>query len=216
MSTATATKPSALDLIRAKAKSAPSSKKSDTPIIERPDLADLLREWQQAKADFNAAESRVKVAADQVAAVGRDERIKASRRLGKVVSTVKLVGHGASCDVTTTSRYCAIAQESEAQQARLAELQAAFGDDAPLYFRERLEVTPTEEALGDEDFLAGFVGLLMEHYGEKFDALFKTKQSFTPTKAFHEAYTLRGDVQAKAQPFVDDQTIKGYAPSVKQ
>ena len=207
-----------LDALRkmARGAAAASKKGSDTPLVERPDLADLLGRWAEAKREAARFDSLVRAHADQIAAAARDERLRASGRAGRVLATVRLSGGGVSCDVTQGGRYCRVPDETPAQLARLAQLREAFGDDFGRYFRERLDVAPAEGAAADEEFLAGFVGLLMGHYGERFAALFSTTQTFTATRAFHEDYTLRPDVEARARPFVEDETVKPYAPSVKQ
>lgn len=217
MAKSPAAKANLLDALRKMARGSGTPRKgSDTPLVERPDLADLLNRWAEAKREAAKFDSLVQACAAQIAAAARDERLRASRRAGRVISTVRLSGGGVSCDVTQSSRYCKVPNETPAQLARVEQLRETFGDDFGRYFRERLDVTPTEGALADEDFLAGFVALLMEHYGERFAALFSTTQTFTATRAFHDEYTLRPEVEAKAQPFIEDETVKPYAPGVKQ
>ena len=212
-----------LDLLRQLAGARPAkSKKPAAPVAERPDMGPTIKGWHEAKKLADQYTSVQKTFAAQIIAAASAERLAACRRAGQVLTTVRLDGGpeagGLGVTVTQTSRYCRLPDEKPEQQARRDELLAAFGDDAPRYFAEQLEVTLADGAADRDDyqaFLAEYVGVLIGHFGERFAQWFKVTRSFAPTQAFHNDYALRPDVEAKARPFVDDETIKPYAPSVK-
>ena len=212
-------KPSALDALRKAAGGSATKKKGSTPMVVVPELAQPLKSWAENKRLAETYQALADTFKAQLVSAGRGEQINASRAAGEVLSTVKIASSpdptATFCNVTVTSRYCKIPNETDAHKARLEQLADVFGDDYPRYFKESLDITVNSEAV-NEDFIAGFYTLLSEHYGDDFAKFFVVKQEFLPTKAFHNDYTLKADVQAKAQPFIEDDTLRGYSPSVKE
>lgn len=213
-------KVSALDAIRALAAAKTGGKgKSETPAVERPDLASVLAAWEDNKAKEAHYKSLAATAEAQLRAAGRDERLKLCTDRGTVFSTVKIKAGDRSVNVTTTSKYCKL-DPAKAPAIKAALIEADFEEaQADLYFAEQLDLGITDAGKDDagyQDFLVELVGVLSEKYGDRFTHWFKVTQEFAPTKAFHEAYSINPKLRAAVQPFVDDETIKGYAPSLKK
>jgi hypothetical protein len=209
-----------LEKLRALAGKTSAPKKSETPIAEAQDLGPVMEQYLEAKRQAEYYESLMETLGAQIRAEAKPRWLEACRRQNKVQSSVKLRatidGKPQTLTVTQQARYCAIKTETEPQQQRLAELQAAFPNDHERYFANVIDVKLTDAAAADPQFLGGFVDLLMQHYGEEgFSRYFTVTSTFTPTKAFHEAYVLNPQVQAIAEPWLEDESVRPYKATVK-
>jgi hypothetical protein len=117
--------------------------------------------------------------------------------------------------VTQSKAYCILKKETPAQLEAMAELQEKLGDMYQTYFAEQIDVKLSDQAVEDQQFLSDLLAFAQERLGDKFAEYFEVKQEFKPTAKFHEDLSTNPAVQEKAQPFLDDFTIKPYAPTVK-
>jgi hypothetical protein len=227
---ATATPPSSVDedplaMLDAMASGTKTRKKSANPTINRPELAASLLAWETNKAKEAHYKSLRETAEAQIIAAAAEERIKACRAARDVVTTVKLAAEvedangvrNASVSITQQCRYCDIKTEDPGQAKRLEQLKAALGSSFSKYVASEMSVSLSDAALADQTFLRGFVKLMMESYGaEEFGKRFVIKKALTPTKEFHRDYALDETLYAAVKPFMDDDTIRAFKPSVKQ
>jgi hypothetical protein len=120
-----------------------------------------------------------------------------------VVASVSVNGR---LTFTQTSRY------STVPEARAEALAAAFGDQAARYFKPTLSISLKAASANNEAVLTRLIEALG---GDFFQANFDVKRDYLVDASFHNDYSTKPEVQAIAQPFIDEQTIRPYSPSLK-
>ena len=130
-------------------------------------------------------------------------RLDLCRSEGKLESSIRVN------DVLLMTQKC---QYSKIPADRLPELGEAFGDDSERYFIPRLNITLTPEASANEADL----GKLIRALGpDEFRRVFKVERWAEVSETFHSDFTLRPEVQETALPFVDEEVIRSYKPTLR-
>lgn len=179
-------------------------KKDAKPEVSDPSLDGLIEKRIEQKRALDDAEAALMTTDDQLIAAIGPKRLEACRRMGKVESSVRV---NKKLTLTQKAQYCEIPQERE------ADLAAAFGEKARVYFPARVSLSLTDEAAQDEGVLQALVDALGP---ERFGQVFKAKRTLVVSEAFHTDVTLSEEVEQLAAPFLADQTIKPYRATLKQ
>ncbi len=180
-----------------------STKKDTKPTIHEPALAEPIAVYIARKQEAETAKALADAAAEQIVSAVRPQRLKICATAGKVVSSVSVNG---ILTFTQTCRYCNVPQE---RKDALAE---AFPATFDRYFSDTLQIGLKKESANNEVFLTKLLDALGE---DEFSAHFDVRRDLVVNDAFHNDYSTRAEVQAVAQPFMDEQTIRPYAPSLK-
>jgi hypothetical protein len=142
-------------------------------------------------------------AKEQIVSTVRPKRLEACVVAGKVLPSVTVNNR---LTYTQTCKYSNVPEE------RKESLQDAFGDTFELYFADTLSIGLKKEAANNEEVLEK----LLEALGPEFFAMhFDVKRDLVVQEAFHHDYSVRVEVQETAQPFLDEETIRPYSPSLK-
>lgn len=203
---ATDAKPAnALDLIAGLAKRAPAKKgaRPAKPEITEPGLDAAIDQWIAADKEVDKWEGVKTTAEAQILAFARPARLDVCRGMGKVESTVRLNN---KVVMTAKCQYSKVAAE------HMDALREAFPERFDTYFklRTRLELLPS--ATEDPAILQALVDALGP---DRFAAVFAVTQYGEVTETFHSDYTLKADVQAAAEPFIESEVVKPYKPSLR-
>lgn len=184
-------------------KPASKSGKSDKPVLQDPLLADSIAAYITHKTAMDTAKALMEVAADQLLSAGRQARLGFCIAAGKVIASI---GINNRLTLTQTCKYCVVPEE------RADDLQAAFGERYEKFFKPTLSIALKAESANNEDVLAA----LVDAVGAEFiEANFDVRRDVVVQEAYHIAYSTDENVQAIAQPFMDDQVIRPYTASLK-
>lgn len=193
----------AFALIAGMADTPKKSGKKDKPEVKDESLNPLIEKFKTAKRaeeDAKAVKDSVK---DQITAIVGPKRLELCVEAGEVLSSVKVNG---TLTFTQQSRYTPVPQEATDQ------LKEAFGDDFSRYFVPTLEIKLNDASANNAEVLK----FLLDKLGpETFQKHFTVRRDLLVQPVFHNEYTTRADVQETASPFMMDNTIKPYAPSLK-
>lgn len=200
----TATKANPLDLINQMAGKPKTAKsKSSKPGIDDPEIDEAINTFITQKAAAETAETLRDQAKDQIIARVGPMRLALCVANSAVAPSVLVNG---KLTLTQTCKYCVVPQE------RAEDLAAAFGDDFDRFFRQTLGISLKPDSANNPEVLTA----LIERLGpEFFQEHFAVRRDLVVTDVFHNAYTTKPDVQETAKPFLDDQTIRPYAPSLR-
>ena len=203
MSTTTTTSTSASAFVAGLAKTTKTTKKDTKPAINDPELSEPIAVYIARDQEAKTAQALADAAKDQIVSAVAPRRLDFCREAGAVLSSVSVNG---VLTFTQTSRYCNVAEE------RREALEMAFGDNFPRYFADTLAISIKKDAANDERVLEKLLELIgPEFFAEVFDV----RRDLIVKDVFHNEYSTRADVQAIAQPFMDEQTIRPYSPSLK-
>lgn len=181
----------------------PAAKKDTKPAINDPALSEPIAVYIARDQEAKTAQALADAAKDQIVSAVAPRRLDFCREAGAVLSSVTVNG---LLTFTQTSRYCNVAEE------RREALEAAFGENFGRYFADTLTISLKKDAANDERVLSR----LLEAIGpEYFAEVFDVRRDLAVRDVFHNEYCTRADVQAIAQPFMDEQTIRPYSPSLK-
>jgi hypothetical protein len=176
---------------------------SAIPQVKIPELEETIDRWTEAKQQRDRFEAIMADAEAQILAEGSRARLDACRRSGKVESSVRI-----NSRVTMTQK----CQYSPVPMEAAARLDEAFGHSRAVYFTVATEAKLTEAAVND----AALLDDIMEALGPaRFAQAFTVKQVLKPSEAFHTDFTLKPEVEQRAQELMQDQTIKAYKPSLR-
>lgn len=203
--TATLPAPTATDSLDALLDSMTPAKrggKKHAPVVDEPALLPLIDQYDALTSQIDAAESLRQTVKAQILAHGRDLRLAKCRELGSVEATINLCGR------RNMVQKC---QYSKIDHKNLPLLRETFAADQFLrFFANRIELTVKPEATTDAT-----IKRLIELLGvDSFKGTFDVKRWVEPTEQFHAAYTLDAEIQKVAQPLIDNQVIKPYAPAL--
>lgn len=200
-------KPSAMDIFGKAAKSVDAKdKKSKTPHVTAPALQGAINDWIQADGDLKDAQARKETAELAILPQAENLRIDECRREGKFHSSIKLGGEKTVL-VSTQNKY------SKVDSANRETLEEAFGDKTDEYFKAKMEIELTEEALKDEGILQKLIAAVGQENLAKY---FKVEQFIMPTETLHEARATDPEIEAKAKTLMDAGILKPYKASVKR
>jgi hypothetical protein len=182
----------------------PAAARSGKLAAHDPSLDDPIARFLEAKREADRWTALMETAEAQIIERGRELRIAECRRARRLESSIRLNN---AVTMTQKAQYCKI------DPAYIADMETAFGADAGRYFVQRLKIELTEQSAADENVLAE----LLRAFGEDgFARIFKTTRTVEVTEQFHHDLTLLPEVEAAARPFLDDETIKPYKPTVRQ
>ncbi len=202
MNATTTSATSALSRVASLAKKSP-AKKDAKPEIFAPELSESIAVFIARDQEAKTAQALADAAKDQIVSAVAPRRLEACRDAGKVLASVSVNG---ILTYTQTCRYSNVAEE------RRDALEQAFGESFDRYFADTLAIGLKKDAANDERVLEK----LLEMIGDEFFAeVFDVRRDLAVKEAFHNDYTTRPEVQAIAQPFIDEQTIRPYAASLK-
>jgi len=202
-----ATKNSPLDLINKMAASKPKDKKAAKPEFALPDMAQAAEDYIAHKAAVDTGTALMNAAKDQILAAAVPKRLDLCVQQAAVLPSVSVVAGPHRLTMTVTKKYCAV------PEARTEALEEAFGKNFDRFFKGTLAIgLKAESANSGEAFLSELIHLLGEDF---FAAHFEAKRDLDVTDAFHNSYTTDAAVQATAAPFIQEQTIRNYAASLK-
>lgn len=191
-------------LLKKAAKKKSTKSKSDTPEIDRPDLAEAIDKWAEASKMEKDAKALKAQAEGVILPEAEEERMKASAGDGKYHSSVKING---KVTVSVQSRYKTIGTEHEET------IQEAAGDKYDEFFKEDTKVSLKPSLLDDEDAM----GKIIEAVGEEnFERFFDVKQAIVPTRAFHEQRSTSKEVQELFEKLNDEGIVTPYKAAVKR
>lgn len=204
MTTATAEAPSAMSLLAGMAAAAPPKKKgSDKPEFTDAALTPHIDALIKAKAEKDSAEASIVAAEDQILTIAKQRRIEHCQRTQKAESSIVVNGR---LTVSVANKYSPVPQEAE------PELRLAFGPQYERYFKSALSIGLTEGAAADETVLK----TLVEKLGQEFIAQnFVIGRKLTVTETLHTDLATNKETAKIAEPFIQNETIKCYKPSVK-
>jgi hypothetical protein len=192
-----------MNLISGLATKSKAAKKDDKPTVFDPSLSEPIAIYIARKQEAETAQALCDAAKEQIVSAVRPRRLEACRAAGKVLSSVSING---ILTFTQTCRYSNVAEE------RKGALTEAFNGSFDRYFADTLAIGLKKESANDESVLCK----LLESLGQDFFAEhFDVRRDLIVKDAFHNDYSTREEVQAIAEPFIDEQTIKPYAPSLK-
>lgn len=196
-----ATKPSAADLIMSMGKAVKTATKKVSVSIDATTekaIDDYFEHDRLAKSHKSMAET----CRDQVIAGAKALYYDACKLAGKALSSIK-VGKGT---MTVTNNYSLI--DASNQEA----LQEAYGVNYDAYFRRSIELSVNKESSNDDTFLNDLLTMVGPEF---FQRHFVAKTGIRVTDALHTAIALDAKVREATQPFLDQQVIKPYSPSLK-
>ena len=193
----------AMSLIAGMAGKSTAAAKSKKPEVNDPSLDLVIKEYITRKAEAETAKALADSSAEQIIATVRPLRLQACVEAGKVLPSVSVNG---ALTYTQQCRYSAVPEE------RAEALAAAFGDAMDRYFKPTLKIELKTASANDEAVLTKLVEALGVDF---FQAHFGVKRDLLVQDAFHNDHSTRPEVQAAAQPFIDEQTIRPYSPSLK-
>lgn len=154
----------------------------------------MTAHWEAVQVTAEA-QVRAKVLPGLKEACRRDREVRSSIRINEMLT------------LTSVCKYSAVPA-----QAKPALLET-FGEvPFKLYFKDEMKIGLTPEAAADEAFLTALIGMVGD---AEFVKRFTVTRTLSVTPAFHAAVLLDASVEAKAKPFLDDQTIKQSTPSFK-
>ena len=131
------------------------------------------------------------------------QRLRLCQEQGKVLPSISV---NSRLTYTQTGRY------STVPEARKEALQSAFDSTFGRYFHDTLAISLKPTSANNEAVLIRLVETLGPEF---FAAHFDVKRDLLVQEAFHNDYSTRADVAEVAQPFIDEQTIRPYSPSLK-
>ena len=193
----------ALNLVAGLAATTKGKAKDAKPAINDPALAESIETYIARKAEAETATALKDAAAEQIISAVRPRRLEACAAAGKVLASVTVNNR---LTYTQTCRYSTVAEE------RKEALADAFGDAFGRYFADTLAISLKRESANDEAVLSRLIDALG---GDFFAEHFEVKRDLLVQEAFHNDYSIRPEVQAIAEPFIDEQTIRPYSPSLK-
>jgi hypothetical protein len=174
------------------------------PQVHEPAMDAAISQWIEADKEAKKWDGIRTTAEAQILAFATRARLAECRRMGKVESTVRING---KISMTQKCQYCAVGMQ------QLPAIKEAFGADADRYFKPRTKLELTEAAAEDKELL----GKLIKALGPKvFARSFTVKQFAEVTETFHNDFTLKAEVEAKAGPFLEREALKAYKPSLRQ
>jgi hypothetical protein len=194
---------SALSLIAGMATTTKKKGKSDKPEICDPSLDGVIDEFIVRKSEAETAEALRDAAAQQIISTVRPQRLTCCQQLGKVVASVSV---NSKLTFTQTCRYSAVPEERGDAMA------AAFGPEFDRYFKPTFTITLKPTSANNEAVLNELIARLSPEF---FAANFDVKRQLLVQEAFHNSFSVNPAVQAIAQPFIDEETIRAYSPSLK-
>jgi hypothetical protein len=177
--------------------------KDSKPAIFDDSLAPVIETYITRKSEAETATALMEAAKEQIVSFVRPKRLEACAAAGKVIASLSVNNR---LTFTQTCRYSNVLQE------RGDALREAFGESFARYFADTLSISLKRESANDESVLTKLVESLG---GEFFAANFDVRRDLIVKDAFHNDYSCRPEVTELAQPFLDEQTIRPYAPSLK-
>jgi len=195
---------SAMDLLGSMARAKPAGKAKETkPSLNMPELDSHIATFIAQKAAEETAAALKDAAKDQITMAVGPQRLRLCTEAGVVMPSITVNGR---LTFTRDRRYSLVVQE------RRDDLLDTFGEKFKTYFAETLAISLKPEAAANETVLAEMI----EKLGPEFLAQhFDIRRDMSVTEAFHHGYSTDPIVREQAKPFIDDQTIKPYAPSLK-
>lgn len=193
----------ALDLISGMAAKTKAKKRDAKPEINEPSLDTVIAEWMRRKSEYDTAESLMKAAQDQIVTYVKPKRLEICTDLGKVCPSLLI---NQKLTYTQQCRYSIVPEE------RSADLAAAFGPNYARFFRPTLAISLKKDSANNESVLTRLVEALGADF---FAAHFDVKRDLLVQETFHHEFSCRKEVQVVAQPFMDEETIRAYSPSLK-
>ena len=192
----------ALDLVSSMA-AKPAKKGSSKPVIEAPELSEVIDTFIVRKQEAETAQALCDAAKEQIVSFVRPKRLELCVRHGKVLASVSLNN---KITFTQTCRYSKV---PEARQEAIAE---AFGEDTDRYFKTTLSLGLKSDSANDEAVLTKLVESLGTEF---FSTHFEVSRDLLVQDAFHNDYCTRKEVQERAEEFIEEETIRPYSPSLK-
>lgn len=189
----------------AKKKKAPTKKKNAKPILEDESLHKNIKDFLGAKKKQKEAKAEISRAEGAIINSAEKARVEHCTRTGKYESSHKVTASTGTVTVKFPNRYSKIPNDDEDA------LREVYEDDYDRYFREKTEVTMTEAAMNDEEFIED----MMERLGEEtFERYFDVTSHIEPTKAYHEQRVTDASLADKHQEAVDQGLVAPTKPSL--
>lgn len=192
----------ALDKMKKMAKPAVPAGKGKSPQVTIDGLDPLIERFVASKKAMDEAKAINDTTKAQITADALPALRKVSRDGGKFEGSCRLNG---KVTFVTTSRYSAVNPDD------LPELRKVFGKDTDRYFQDTLAIGLTPAAAGNEAILKR----LLDAFGDEFGDVFTVKNTAVVTEEFHRDLAMKPAIEKKAQPFLDDDRIKPYSPTVR-
>ena len=178
-------------------------KKSDKLAVNLPSLDEQIDRFTEATAEMKQQKAIAETAGQQIISEVSEQRFQLCRKEGRAESSVRVNGR-----VTFTQK----CQYSPVPGEALPELEAAFGAEFGRYFPNVLSIKLNAAAASDEATLESLIGAIG---ADKFQEWFEIERKVLPSEMFHTDMTMRPEVQATAQPFIDMGVIKPYKPTIR-
>lgn len=188
-------------------------KKKAALVWQSQTAADLIRQYLDTKRQLESLQGLATTIEDQIAAEGKRARLELCRRHNRLEASVVVTGTKPDDPSVRVEQQCSYsAIDPAAHGEALREMNEAFGPEAyAQYFADERSIEVREQFVSDRAFLQR----LMAAFGAEFSTYFAVKKVVKPTETFHSDYTLKPEVQAKADPFVQRDVIKPRKASVK-
>lgn len=190
----------------AKKAKAPAKKKGAKPLLEAEELHQNIGDFLEAKKQQKTAKANIARAEGAIIEAAAQARIDNCTRTGKYESSQKVGASTGTVTVKFPNRYSKIDPADEDA------LKEVYGEDQfERYFGEQTEVTMTQAAMDDEDFIETMMETLGE---EKFGRYFDVSSHIAPKKNYHEARVLDKELAEKHQEAVDQGLVSCTKPSL--
>jgi hypothetical protein len=182
-------------------------KKDAKPEIVDPTLKAAIDEWIERKIEFDTAEALLGAVKEQIVSAVRPQWLQACAGRGKTEPSATVTGDGQrKITFTQTSRY------SNTPEARMDALRERFGPIADDYFKMTLTISLKKDSANAEEALQYLVERVSPEW---FMLNFDVKKEFVVQPRFHTDYTTRPEITQIAEPFIQEETIRPYSPSLK-
>jgi len=178
--------------------------KSTTPQIDRPDLEEAIKKWEEGKKMEKDGKAMRVQAEGVILPEAEEERLRISVTDGKHHSSVRVNG---KVTISTQNKYSPIGTEHEET------IRKVVGDKFEEFFKEKTNVSLKPSLLSDEEAM----GKIVEAVGEEnFMRFFEVKQSLTPTQAFHEQRSTSKEIYEMFESLNDQGIVNPYKAAVKK
>jgi len=196
---------SVLNMVKGLATTKPSTKKDAKPIMVRPELETLAKEFAHHTNEAKSHDTMATMKKDQLLEPAREFLLAECIRQNKLFSAVTIQAGTVNLTYTLTNRY------SDVPVLERPVLEGTFGDMTSSYFKDEVEIGLKPESMTEVVLTA-----LVEALGMAFfERHFLVKNRIKVSETFHNQYLVSQAFREQAAGLIEMQTVKPYAASLK-